>query len=648
MLSLEGKAGSGKSTLMKHILDSLVQENQMCYEDEALYVTTGPKPKPQFHSQEEELDQEEMDQPDIVIVASYFFHARGGEISHYDMLKSLIYQIVSQDKRLFSACEKRYRRLREREPDRTSVVAWDFGELQQAFLEIVRYQMSSDHNQVSIRYYFLIDALDESDDKKVEQIVDLFRYELTATPHTIKTVLASRPIRDFGSSQSTPGSLYTILEGQNGEDIGIYTDSEMSFLLHDTDNPDQVSRTALFLSITGYMKANARGVFLWVVLICRALKHYTRNGYSPAGLKRELVSLPKDLEGFYQMMTKRLDSNLEPRALQEARKILNWTIFARKALTIAEMGDIIAIPFDKGIQFSPSPSFLEDHRVVGWRGVKQKMRHTCGDLVEIIQHNPGSNKIEENDTVQLIHQTVREFLLQDKGIAKPLNTNLVLGTETVVGVCARYLEVCFVDEGWSPLKPRRLSSLWKSSKFEADDYQQFAKTLASLPLLWYILRHVIEHIKTGHPPALAESHYEAILERFRGWNNSEQKHILLLLETWIKKGQKDFRDHDWSFLASVKPELATEFRSGCLLAAAQQNNKRLIIDICELLGARFHEYDVGIANELLIAAATSGDVHLVTGLLAAGAEVACHDEAGLTPLHHAAANGHEAKEISEV
>ena len=376
-------------------------------------------------------------------------------------------------------------------------------------------------------------------------------------------------------------------------------------------------------------------MFLWVVLICRALKHYTRNGYSPAGLKKELESLPKDLEGFYQMMTKRLDNNLEHRALQESRKILNWTIFARRALTVAEMGDIIAIPFGEGIQFSSSPSFLVDHRVVGWRGVKHKMRHTCGDLVEIIQQNPGSNSIDENDKVQLIHQTVREFLLQDNGIAKPLNTNLILGSETIVGICARYLEACFLNEAWSLSKPRRLPTPWKSSKFEPEDYQRFANALASLPLLWYILRYVFEH--TESLPAPRNRHYEAILKCFRGWENSNQKHILFLLNEWMKRRQGLMKGLDLSFSESVEPELALEFRSGCLLAAVRQSKKELTIHLCELLEARFYKKDMGIANELLIAAAASGDFALVKGLLAAGAAAECHDRDGLTPLHHALA-----------
>lgn len=659
--------GSGKSTLMKHILESLVEANQMQYNDEDIPVMTRSKHTVQrfliqpprwssSKSDQESLGDEESEEgkqkeggeegrinyPDI-IVASYFFHARGGETSHSDMLESLIYQIISQDGRLFSACEKRYRRLREQSQDRSSVLAWGFEELKHAFLEIVRYRIPSEGLPVSFRYFFLIDALDESDDEKVEQIIKLFRHDLGESPHIFKTVLASRPIRNFDSSQSALGSFHTILEGHNEDDIGMYTDSEMGFLLHDTDNSDQESRTSLFLSITKYIKENARGVFLWVVLICRALKRYTRTGYSPAGLKKELASLPKDLEGFYQMMTQRLHSDLEPRALQEARKILNWTLFARRPLTMAEMGDVIAIPLGDGTPFSPSPSFLEDHRIVGWRGVKQKLRHTCGDLLEIIPFNPGSTNVDENDTVQLIHETVREFLLHDNEIAKPLHTNLDLGIQAIIEVCVRYLEVCFRDEAFVPIKSRRLPSVRNPSTFEAEEYQQFVKALASLPLLWYILRYLFEHLGTAMLQYSGGNYYDAIVGCFKGWNHSSQKHILFLLEGWIRFELQGLPgDVDLSFLDSVMPEAALEFRSGCLLAAAKQTNQKLILDICYQLGAHLQEKDIRVANELLFAAATSGDALLVACLLTAGLDEVCRDEAWRTPLHCAAENGHEA------
>jgi len=643
---------------MKHILDSLVQENHMRYDDEGIFVMTSSehrarrmqvqlarwsssKPGQQSLGDEEteESKQKEagtegrINYPNVPIVASYFFHARSGKTSHSNMLQSLIYQITRQDGCSYSACERRYRRLREQRPDRRSAFEWKFEDLRHTFLDIVRCRISSEGLLMPTRYLFLIDALDESDDKKVEQIINLFRHELGESPHTVKTVLASRPIRNFDSSQFAAGSFHTILEGHNEGDIGRYTESEMSFLLHDTDNPDQHSRTSLFLSITKYIKENARGVFLWVVLICRALKRYTRNGYSPAGLKKELASLPKDLEGFYQMMTQRLDRNLEPRALQEARKILNWIIFAERPLTMAEMRDIIAIPFGDGMNISPSPSFLEDHRIVGWQGVKQKLRHTCGDLLEIIQHNPGSPNLDENDTVQLIHETVREFLLRDDEIAKPLHTNLYLGPQAIIEVCVRYLEVCFRSETFSP----------KTLMFGAEEYQQFAKALASLPLLWYIVEHLFIHLRNPVLRRSSGSSCDAILGCFKSWNHANRKHILFLLEVWMEKElQKLPGDVDISFLDSVMPDAATGFQSGCLLAAAQLNNQKLIADMFDLLGARLREKDLDVTNGLLLAAGASGDVPRVAGLLLAGAERSCRDDTGRTLLHCAAENGHEA------
>ena len=55
---------------------------------------------------------------------------------------------------------------------------------------------------------------------------------------------------------------------------------------------------------------------------------------------------------------------------------------------------------------------------------------------------------ELDDIVQLLHQTVREFLLRKDGLASPFDTDDLGDHSEIIITCVRYLEVCFLMDNF--------------------------------------------------------------------------------------------------------------------------------------------------------------------------------------------------------
>jgi hypothetical protein len=148
------------------------------------------------------------------------------------------------------------------------------------------------------------------------------------------------------------------------------------------------------------MVEHAHGVFLWVTLVLRELKELVVEGYSQVDLETRLRMLPTELEEMYALIIRRVIRGSRASAevlIKRGAKMLTWVTFAERPLSIEEFGDAIAVP-SLSDPFDPSPDFLIRNRI---HGLELRMGACCGPLLEI-----------RSSVVQLLHQTVRDFLLQ--------------------------------------------------------------------------------------------------------------------------------------------------------------------------------------------------------------------------------------------
>ena len=125
LLLIEGKPGSGKSTLVKRILSTLLPDHQ--------------------------ATDNETDSP---LVAYFFYSYRGGalETSHQVMLQSILYQLLRQElTKLYPLFRKAYRRrLRHR------IHEWEMADLVQILSSLQNFDLGK-------RFFIILDGMDESE-----------------------------------------------------------------------------------------------------------------------------------------------------------------------------------------------------------------------------------------------------------------------------------------------------------------------------------------------------------------------------------------------------------------------------------------------------------------------------------------------------
>ncbi|KAK8026537.1 hypothetical protein PG991_003593 [Apiospora marii] len=202
----------------------------------------------------------------------------------------------------------------------------------------------------------------------------------------------------------------------------------------------------------------ANGVILWVVLVFTHLCRLVQAKGGPPSID-ELLSivdkLPEELEDFYGVMAKNLTNSMSRRELGMAQSALKWvnTANQHKQFTIGELWDALAVlnessssttnstiirePWDefRNFLFLLSGSFVEiipptkkialteeetghpRQNVKAWenfQGTMRQLRRSLAEHVIPIRDAPLRHEdfddISEDSVIQLMHQTVKEFL----------------------------------------------------------------------------------------------------------------------------------------------------------------------------------------------------------------------------------------------
>ncbi|KAF8249183.1 hypothetical protein K440DRAFT_660436 [Wilcoxina mikolae CBS 423.85] len=211
--------------------------------------------------------------------------------------------------------------------------------------------------------------------KLLDQLQHLLRHTTTSRP--IKIIITSRPHIPVAFHLTDVIKLPLVAEDLQS-DITTFVKSEVHKQPQFSGSLGEEVRKAL---IDG-----ANGMFLWVSLILDDLKKSTTT--TPRDIRKALKTLPPNLPGVYINILRKI--RMEDQ--QAAQTILRWLVWAIRPLTLQELAIAIAILPEHTSMLSMEDDMHTD--------LRQVLRLVFGPIV----------RIDDNDTVHLIHQSAKDFL----------------------------------------------------------------------------------------------------------------------------------------------------------------------------------------------------------------------------------------------
>lgn len=267
---INGKAGSGKSTLMNYI-------HQDHRTSDLLRVWSDAKE---------------------VVILNFFFWNAGTtlEKTSEGLLRSLLYQILQKLPILI-------RSTFDNQQKSDTFAAWTKRRLYAAFSETML------QAQVYSRICIFIDGLDETSDD-ADGLIAVIENILSTN---VKICLSSRPERLYAEAFDTCPKLR--LQDLTEPDIRIYVRDKLRPLLR-KGSENEVSR------LLDNVVWKAQGIFLWVRLVVIALIKGVQNEDCLEQLQIRVELLPSDMEGLYAGML----SNIEVAYQEEAAQVFQMAL----------------------------------------------------------------------------------------------------------------------------------------------------------------------------------------------------------------------------------------------------------------------------------------------------------------------------------
>jgi hypothetical protein len=375
---LSGKAGSGKSTLMKFL-----QSHRQTRKALKIWAKNYP-----------------------IVIASFYFWSPGIAMqkSQLGLLQSLMYEIVQQCPELIpTILPMRWRSYALFGGDLHS---WTLPELYEAF------DLLGTQETTTARFCFFIDGLDEFDGKHSDIVKTITA--MSNLPN-IKICASSRPWNVFEDAFANCPKL--LLQDLNRRDIEAYVNLELNrnkqFSLLRT------RETASALLLVSEIVDKSSGVFLWVTLVLQSLQEGLSNADRISNLQARLRALPADLEPFFIHMLK--DTN--GLYLTQATQLFRLVLEAQTPLSLLTLSY-----FDEE---DPEFPFTTEVRALGGdevqtrcQDMRRRLQSRCKGLLEarksagfsIVTNdvdllkpaNPAA--VDDGMEIDFLHRTVRDFL----------------------------------------------------------------------------------------------------------------------------------------------------------------------------------------------------------------------------------------------
>ncbi|KAI0441725.1 hypothetical protein F4803DRAFT_407988 [Xylaria telfairii] len=353
---ITGRAGSGKSTLMK-----FVSENKRT--KESLERWAG---KAKLHT------------------ASYYFWNQGTDKqkSGIGLFQSLLYQILRLAPDLITLINQ----------DRLHHEVWEMKKLIDIFKQIAQQTV------LDTKFCFFIDGLDEYDGDE-KDIIHLLQ-ELSISQH-IKICASSRPGRQYES---------TLPKDDRTFDIARFTKGDMLRYIK-TRLQQCVNWRRLAAAdpptcqdILNELSARAGGVWLWVSLVTADIIKEAEKNEEAATLRKIVDEFPADLYEYFARMIRRIPKRhheeMAETFLVVMEELQPLPLYAFALLERGRKNSNYAID-------APTEPISEEGVKSTYPALRDRIRNRCSDLL-IVHDEP--HPIFLSHSVDFLHRTVRDFL----------------------------------------------------------------------------------------------------------------------------------------------------------------------------------------------------------------------------------------------
>jgi hypothetical protein len=378
---ISGKAGSGKSTLMK-------------------YLHKDPRLKAALKEWAGGLR--------LIVVHFYFWNA-GSDLqkSQEGLLRGLLHQVLDQEPSLGPILFQEQFKLGGKWT--ASPRSMTFHQLRRAFHRLTSQQDNS------IKIALLLDGLDEFDasDLTMTELAEMF-IATTKSPNT-KALVSSRPLAPFEYAFTNYPKLR--LHELTYEDVRTYVDDRLAthpritVLAHE----DVDGAKALIDEIV----TSASGVFLWVKLVVRSLLEGLQNYDKLPDLQKRLRELPRDLEDLFRHMLRNIPAEYKLESSQILQTFRAYEGYHdgtlhTVALTFAELDEARVLGADINALTDSEIQRYEEE-------VAGRLRSRCVGLLEVrSRHLEWGRPVHPFSVdkatmyIDYLHKSVADFLSREE------------------------------------------------------------------------------------------------------------------------------------------------------------------------------------------------------------------------------------------
>lgn len=386
---ITGKAGSGKSTLMKFIsMESTASDTNHGFAHDAAGSQRRCLPY---------LREWAKDQP-LVIATFYFWagskNATKIQTSTVGLYRTLLVQILQ-------SCPDAIPYVAPEQWERLSL----FNDDSRAFRPVDLRNMldrAVEYCARRAKLCLFIDGLDEFDGRTedLQELVAWVTALIARAP--IKVCISSRPWRVFEDALEDKPNL--LLEDLTYDDIKNYVECTLQEDPHFAALYEREPQFALQLIEEVVQKAS--GVFLWVHLVCLSLVTGMMEGDRISDLMKRLSEIPAELEDLFERIIDKLESRYRNHAAQYLFLMLACSRTPKAILF--SLADEVDENQNYSITLADAPLSAR-HIEMRVSEMRKRLNSRCKGLIYVARHRTQTQADPSSTTIEYLHRSVKEF-----------------------------------------------------------------------------------------------------------------------------------------------------------------------------------------------------------------------------------------------